>query len=159
MNKNSSTIATRPWAVRWLLLSLLAVGILLLHIPHSAHDASASMGSMGSTVYSTSAFTSTAADQSSAADPGTKTATETASLLAAGVGMHDHGGDDCSCCPAPATIAARCEAVNTGQSQQHGALPQALDEDAFVTPGLALSGRTTPRAAPPSLAELSLLRI
>jgi hypothetical protein len=171
MDKNSSAAATRQWAVRWVLLSLLAVSLLMLGIPHSSDGTSASKAL---TVYSTSAYTSTAAGQSSAADPGTtdqgithqvtagsgtKTATETASLLAAGVGMHDHGSDNCSCCPAPATIAVRCEAVNTGQPQQHGALPQALGEDAFVTPARAWSGRATPRAAPPSLAELSLLRI
>jgi hypothetical protein len=160
MSKNSSTAATRQWAVRWVLLNLLAVGILLLHAPHSAHATSATKAPM---VYSTSAYIS-AVDHPSALGQGTvnqstKTATETASLLAADVGMHDHGGDNCSCCPAPATIAVRCEVANPGQPQQHGTPPQALDEDAFVTPGLAQQGRTTPRAAPPSLAELSLLRI
>jgi hypothetical protein len=72
----------------------------------------------------------------------------------------DQRGDRCSCCPKPLDIAVACATVNTGPPQQHSALALALDADPFVTPDLASFGSASQRAAPPpSLAELSLLRV
>jgi len=164
MSQRISTIASRPWAVRLLLVGMLAVCALMMHAPHGA---AAAMGPAG---HSTSGFTSAEAGHRAVADQGTtgtegpKTAAETAILLDPGAAAHnqahDQRGDGCSCCPTPLDIAVACATVNTGPPQQHGTLPQALDEDAFVTPDLAPSGSPAPRAAPPpSLAELSLLRI
>jgi hypothetical protein len=89
-----------------------------------------------------------------------KAATETAISLHASLGAHDQQGDGCSCCPTNLDIAVACATVNTGSPHQHGTLTRVLDEDGFVTPDLASSSSAAQRAAPPpSLAELSLLRI
>ncbi|MDX6344734.1 MAG: hypothetical protein QOH87_4872 [Trebonia sp.] len=129
MSQRTSTIAPRSWAVRSLLVCMLAMCALMVHAPHGAAAA------MAPASHSTSG--STSHDQA-----------------------QDQRGDRCSCCPTPLDIAVACATVNTGPPQQHGTLPQALDEDAFAAPGLASSGSAAQRAAPPpSLAELSLLRI
>jgi len=165
MSQRTSTIAPRSWAVRLLLVGMLAVCALMMHAPHNP---SAATGPAG---HSPGVSTSAEVGHQAIADQGitgTETAAETAISLP--VGIHpgtaadnqaqDQRGDGCSCCPTPLDIAVACATVNTGPPQQHGTLPQALDEDAFVTPDLASSGSAAERAAPPpSLAELSLLRI
>jgi hypothetical protein len=159
MSQGTSTTAPRSWAVRLLLVCMLAVCALMMHAPHGAAAAMAPAG------HSTSGSTAVETGPRAVSNHGTqgtqatKTATETAISLHAGTGAHDQRGDGCSCCPTPLDIVIACAAVDTGL-QQHGTLPQTLDEDAFVTPDLASSGSATQRAAPPpSLAELSLLRI
>jgi hypothetical protein len=134
MSQRTSTIAQRSWAVRLLLVCMLALCALMVHAPHGANAAMA---------------------------PGHSTSGSTATKTAAPhVQAQEQRGDRCSCCPTPLDIAVACATVNTGPPQQHGTLPQALDEDAFAAPGLASSGSAAQRAAPPpSLAELSLLRI
>jgi hypothetical protein len=165
MSQVTSTIASRSWAVRLLLVCMLAVCGLMMHAPHGAAAAMAPAGRItsGSTAAETGPRAvsnhGTQGTQGTEGTQGTKTATETAISLHAGTGAHDQRGDGCSCCPTPLDIVIACAAADTGL-QQHGTLPQTLDEDAFVTPHLASSGSATQRAAPPpSLAELSLLRI
>lgn len=164
MSRPTSTIAPRSWAALLLLVGMLALCALMMRAPHGAAAATAQAA------HGTSGSISAGAGHQAMVDKGligterAETVTETAMSLHPGTAAqhnqaHDQRGDGCFCCPTPLAIATACATVNTGPPQQHGTLLQALGEDAFVTP-VAPSGSAAQRAAPPpSLAELSLLRV
>jgi hypothetical protein len=160
MRQGSSVSAARPWVVRWLLVAVLALCVLVMNTSLGSHHPSAAKAPTG---YSANGFASTGLSSTAAAHPATasqsiKVTAETTYAVDAGQALHGQKGDNCSCCPAPLGIAARCAEVTTS-SPQHGMPPQTPFAYPAAAPGLVPPGRAAQRAAPPSLAELSLLRI
>lgn len=158
MRQDASVSAARPWVVRWLLVGVLALCVVVLHTPLGSHHAFAAKAPTG---YSANGFSSTAAAHTTAADQGIKLTADIAHGthgIGADQAAHGQRGDNCSCCPSPLVMAARCAEVTSG-APQLGTPPQTPHEDVSAVLSLVPPGRAAQRAAPPSLAELSLLRI
>jgi len=160
MREHTSASAARPWAVRWLLVAVLALCVLVMNTSLGSHHASAAKAPTG---YSANGFASTGLSSTAAARPATasqsiKVTAETTYAVDAGQALHGQKGDNCSCCPAPLGIAARCAEVTTS-SPQHGTPPQTPFAYPPAAPSLAPHGNAAQRAVAPSLAELSLLRV
>src|SRR5450756_328296 len=68
MREHTSASAARPWAVRWLLVAVLALCVLVMNTSLGSHHASAAKAPTG---YSANGFASTGLSSTAAARPAT----------------------------------------------------------------------------------------